>query len=169
MRIVCQHVHSELLSDFLLEIDLSLISLEVTVDDDTVLVDSRETDIVAVTCLLASSRKGDGIILGKGSAVESILPVIVRNVFVVFNAVARDSGRLIFIRRLEIGIGITTLPVDFCLQAHELISIHQFNLVGNLVHRPGSRKIDFRLSFHTLLGSNHNDAIGSTCSVNSCC
>ena len=169
MRVVCQHVHSELLADFLLEIDLSLVSLEVAVDDDTVLVDCRETYIVAVAGFLASSGERNGVILGERSAVEGILPVVVRPVFIVFHGIGFYSCGKVFIGRLEICICMSALSIDFSLKIHELIAIHQFHLVCNLVHRPGCGEIDFWLAFGTLLCCNYNDTVGSAGSVNGCC
>ena len=53
------------------------------------------------------------------------------------------------------------------LEFHELIAVHQINLVRDFASRPGGREIDLRLAFHTLLGSDHDDTVRTAGSIDS--
>ena len=107
--------------------------------------------------------------MGEGSPEEFVLPVAGGNSPVVFNTVGSDSRKGVFVGWFEVGVGVAGDVIDFCLEFHEIIAVHQFHFVCNLIHCPGCAEIHLRFAFLTLFGGDDNHTVGSSCSVDCGC
>ena len=162
-RIIDIQVNTDLLAYVLRKIDLALITLEVGVDDDAVLIQRRETDVVAVSGSLAATRKRNVVLLHKRRPIDVILPVHPFHTSVILHRIGtrgivgipavRIRGRAEYIEIVE---HVTC----------ELVGIHHLGFVENLAGGPIGGEIDLRPALHTLSGRDDNDAVGAASAVN---
>ena len=127
----------------------ALIAAVVRIADDAVLIVHRERRTVARRAV--ASREIQRILLDGCRLENLILPVDAPHVAIILNAASIAQVGVV-----EIGFGH-----DLLLEFHEVVGIHEFDLLGNLGESPTGVEREPRLAGFSEFGGNDYHAVGS--------